>query len=123
MRVDVRDGAVSGVPRLVLDDRSVVATTATVTAWTAHHELIIDGDRLLVTGLPHAEGANAVPTLTAGSGLVVHSAIDHDCCAAAAIGVEPSTGRQAAFPGEAWTAGEWVLWRDGADDLLARVWG
>ena len=71
--------------------------------------------------VPHGGQEYYRQRLTAGEHVVVCSSEHQDFDDAAAIAYDLRSGERFALPGEAWAAGGWLLWRDGADYLLAPI--
>lgn len=59
--------------------------------------------------------------LSAGAHVVVVSVEHQDFDDAVAIAYDLRNGKRYPLPGQAWTAGDWLLWRDGEDYLLAPI--
>ncbi|WP_230420887.1 hypothetical protein [Actinomadura soli] len=125
-QVDVRDGAVRDLLRLRESADPVFAANSRLIAWAGGGALsVLDrdtgGSRKILRTLPHAADPAYAGRITAGDRIVAYTAAHQDEDAAESVVFDVRTGREARLGGEAWAAGDWLLWRDGADYRLARV--
>ncbi|MFI0482274.1 hypothetical protein [Actinomadura sp. 9N215] len=124
--VDVRDGAIRDLRRLESSSDLVFAANPHLVAWAGGGALtVLDRDtgrsRQILHTLPHEADTAYAGRITAGNRIIVYTAAHQDRDEAETVVYDVRTGREARLGGEAWTAGDWLLWRDGADYRLARV--
>ncbi|TDD25853.1 hypothetical protein E1287_36950 [Actinomadura sp. KC06] len=126
-QVDVRDGAVHNLARLGSSSADLVfAANSHLVAWAGGGALTVlnretGGSRQILRALPHAADTAYAGRITAGDRIVVYTAAHQDEDEAESVLFDVRTGREARLDGEAWAAGDWLLWREGADYRLARV--
>ncbi|MFI0410047.1 hypothetical protein [Actinomadura sp. 3N508] len=125
-QVDVRDGAVRDLVRLGASADPVLAANSRLIAWADGGALTVldrgaGTSRQAVRTLPHAADPTYSGRITAGDRVVVYTAEHQDEDVAESVLFDVRTGRKVRVGGEAWAAGGWLLWREGADYRLARV--
>lgn len=124
-RVDVRTGQVDELGRLE-SEVVEVAATGNMLAWLIGDVVTIADPRTgtptqTLEGVPHGSDDLFGQRLSAGAHVVVVSVEHQNFDDAIAIAYDLRNGKRYPLPGQAWTAGDWLLWRDGEDYLLAPI--
>ncbi|MFG1997677.1 hypothetical protein ACGFNU_00850 [Spirillospora sp. NPDC048911] len=121
-QVDVRTGAKTSITTGA-DMAAVFGAGPGGLAWASGDTLTVrvarSGERRVVHGLPHARSPEYGARITVGDGLVVYSAAHQDTDKARSLIYDLRTGTRSTVPGEAWTAGDLLLWREGDSYHLA----
>ncbi|MFI0449304.1 hypothetical protein [Actinomadura sp. 6N118] len=122
-QVDVRTGAKTTI-RTNADSSGAFGAGPDTLAWASGDTLTVhalrSGARRVVHGLPYARNAEYSVRITVGDGLVVYSATHQDADTARSLVYDLRTGKRSTVQGEAWAAGDLLLWREADSYRLAQ---
>ncbi|GAA2614473.1 hypothetical protein SMC26_24275 [Actinomadura fulvescens] len=121
-QVDVRTGAKTPI-QTGTDTPTAFGAGPDRLAWVSGDTLTVralrSGERRVVHGLPHARHSKYSPRITVGNHIVVYSATHEDTDTARSLVYDLRSGKRSIVQGEAWAAGDLLLWREGDSYRLA----